>query len=33
MPYTVEELDNLEFYQDIIRRDESEKDSTFEVSR
>ena len=24
MPYTVEELDNLEFYQDIIRRDESE---------
>ena len=24
MPYTVDELDNLEFYQDIIRRDESE---------
>ena len=23
MPYTVDELDNLEFYQDIIRRDES----------
>jgi len=22
MPYTVDELDNLEFYQDIIRRDE-----------
>ena len=23
MPYTVDELDNLEFYQDIIRRDEA----------
>ena len=23
MPYTVDELDNLEFYQDILRRDES----------
>ena len=22
MPYTVDELDNLEFYQDILRRDE-----------
>ena len=23
MPYTVDELDNLEFYQDIVRRDEA----------